>query len=114
MKFKIYRKRANGDTFDINEFEYEQPKYNGYKMPMAHCDQSILHAPGECQYCDHYPEAQAFREFWRINFTGHHDDNKAPCPSTYFRSDATRDLWPGNTANGYYEPQPDGHYDQNS
>lgn len=61
-----------------------------------HCDSTILHAPGECQYCDLYPDRQALRELWRTNYTGHHDDDLAPCPSEYFRSGETRDRWPGN------------------
>lgn len=63
-----------------------------------HCDQSILHAPGACEYCDHYPEWQEMRERQRINFTNENDPDKAPCPSTYFRSAEVRDRWPGNVA----------------
>lgn len=100
MRFNIWNKRRDGSIEEI-EFDYDQPELNGHKMPMAHCDQSIMHAPGVCQYCDHYPQAQALREWWRINFTGEHDPAKAPCPSTYFRSDETRDLWGGNKVNGY-------------
>lgn len=100
-RFKIYKRRPDSQEMDVVEFDYDQPEHNGFKMPMAHCDQSILHAPGKCQYCDHYPEAQALREFWRINFTGEHNPDKAPCPSTYFRPDGIRDLWPGNTTEGY-------------
>lgn len=97
MKFSIWRPKGDG-TMVADEFDFTQPDLNGFKMPMAHCDQSILHAPGACQYCDHYPEAQALREWWRINFTGEHDPDKAPCPSTHQRSDAVRDLWGGNVA----------------
>lgn len=35
-----------------------------------HCDQRILHAPGECQYCDMHPEWQELRQAWGIAFTG--------------------------------------------
>lgn len=93
---KLYRKNDKGG-FDMVDADYE------FKMPLPHCDQSILHAPGECQFCDKYPEAQAIRQHWRINFTGQHDENKAPCPSTYFRSDEVRDRWPGNTPEGFIE-----------
>lgn len=107
MKFKIFKSIPGKSPFDerkveVVEFDYDQPEENGFKMPMAHCDQTILHAPGECQFCDHYPEAQALRQWWRINFTGHNDDDKAPCPSTYFRTDEARDAWPGNTTGGYF------------
>jgi hypothetical protein len=36
-----------------------------------HCDQRVLHAPGECEYCDQRPDWQALREAWGIAFTGH-------------------------------------------
>lgn len=63
---------------------------------MPHCDSSILHAPGECVYCDQYPDWQEMREIARINFTGKDDPGKAPCPSLYFRSAEVRDRWGGN------------------
>lgn len=90
MKFNI----------DGNEFEYDNIE-DGVELPMAHCDQMILHAPGICDYCDHYPQFQKLREWWRINFTGEHDPNKAPCPSEHFRSGELRDRWPGNRPEGY-------------
>ena len=61
-----------------------------------HCDQSVLHAPGECEYCDHYPDWQEMRDRQRINFTGHQDPDKAPCPSTAFRALETLEKWHGN------------------
>lgn len=62
-----------------------------------HCDSSILHAPGECEYCDTYGKSwQEYRELARINFTGHEDKDKAPCPSTYFRPTEVAHRWPGN------------------
>lgn len=100
MKYNIFRTNKTGKMV-IEEFEYEQPKENGFKMPMAHCDQKVLHAPKVCQFCDHYPEAQALRQWWGINYTGEHDPGKSPCPSTHTRTDETRDLWYGNRAEGY-------------
>lgn len=35
-----------------------------------HCDQRVLHAPGECEFCDACPEWQALRKAWGIAFTG--------------------------------------------
>lgn len=93
MKFNIFKKNED-DSFSIEEYS---------DVPLPHCDQSILHAPGECPYCDRHPYEQRLREHWRINFTGHHDESKAPCPSTYFRSDEIRDRWPGNRPEGYTE-----------
>lgn len=63
-----------------------------------HCDQSILHAPGTCQYCDHYPDWQQYRETALINFSNTNDPHKAPCPSVHFRQAETRDRWGGNVA----------------
>ncbi len=65
-----------------------------YTMP--HCDSTILHAPGACQYCDMYPAWQQLRERWRLNFTGEHDPDKAPCPSEHSRPPEIRDRWYGN------------------
>lgn len=36
-----------------------------------HCDQRILHAPGECEFCDACPQWQQLRKAWGIAFTGH-------------------------------------------
>lgn len=69
-----------------------------------HCDQSILHAPGVCDYCDMYPDWQEFRAAQRINFTGEYSEHFAPCPSEYFRPPEIRDRWPGNTPAGYQSP----------
>lgn len=63
-----------------------------------HCDPSILHAPGECQYCDAFPLWQELRDLWRISFTGHLYDGCTPCPSVWFRDELVRDLWAGNKA----------------
>lgn len=72
--------------------------YNLHDMPLPHCDYLILHAPGECIYCDKHPYEQSLREHWLINFTNEHDPEKLPCPSTLRRSDETRDRWGGNVA----------------
>lgn len=62
-----------------------------------HCDSRVLHAPGECDYCDQHPDWQALRaEGWRINFTGHADPDKAPCPSDAQRGLGGAHIWPGN------------------
>jgi hypothetical protein len=63
-----------------------------------HCDQSILHAPGTCEYCDDYPDWQEYRQVARINFSNENDPDKAPCPSLAFRTAEVRDRWGGNRA----------------
>lgn len=68
------------------------------KAAMPHCDQRVLHAPGECQYCDMYPEWQDARKMWNINFTGHNDSDKTTCPSEQRRPIETINKWYGNVA----------------
>lgn len=73
-----------------------------------HCDQRILHAPGECWACDLYPDWQALRGKWHIAFTGQTPltgvaMKQLPCPADYARppgskSDHTR--WGPNQAQG--------------
>jgi hypothetical protein len=75
-------------------------------VQFPHCDSSVLHAPGECRFCDGHRDWQAYREGARINFTGHADEGKAPCPSEHFRPAETRDRWPGNVAAPEGEPVP--------
>src|SRR5579859_7494579 len=75
-----------------------------------HCDQRVLHAPGECEYCDRHPEWQALRKAWGIAFTGHSNDVEVytdfsgkvirkkllVCPSEVDRSYEVINRWPGN------------------
>lgn len=66
--------------------------------PVPHCDQRILHAPGECQYCDAHPEWQALRVLWGIAFTGWSPEEKElPCPADNARGDNHK-KWGGNIA----------------
>lgn len=63
-----------------------------------HCDQRILHAPGECAYCDDHEEWQALRQAWGIAFTGWTPEGKElPCPADYVRGDFHKQ-WYGNRA----------------
>lgn len=67
-----------------------------------HCDSLVLHAPGDCQFCDKHPDWQLSRIKAGINFTGGKDPDKAPCPSEFYRPVETINKWPGNT------PKPEG------
>ena len=63
-----------------------------------HCDARILHAPGECKYCDMKPDWQMLRQSWSIAFTGYTPEGKElPCPADYARGDAHKN-WIGNVA----------------
>lgn len=63
---------------------------------MPHCDQRVLHAPGECRFCDAHPEWQALREAWGINYTGHSNADKVACPAEALRPVETINKWYGN------------------
>ncbi len=66
-------------------------------LQFPHCDPRILHAPGECEFCDYHPEWQALRKAWGISFTGHLDKSMIPCPADLARGDLHQ-RWPGNIA----------------
>ena len=69
-----------------------------YLGRFPHCDQRILHAPHECEYCDHYGEWQALRVAWGICFTGYTPDGtELPCPADHARGD-NHTKWGGNVA----------------
>lgn len=74
-------------------------------MSFPHCDQRILHAPGECEFCDRYPEWQALRLAWEIAFTGHDPTGEQlPCPADNARpewSESDHQRWPGNRPKMY-------------
>jgi hypothetical protein len=66
-----------------------------------HCDQRILHQPGECWACDLYPDWQKLRELWGIDFSGRSTPGKLPCPADYHRppgSPSDHRQWPNNRA----------------
>lgn len=68
-----------------------------------HCDTTILHAPGKCVYCDHFPDFQHYRHFMRVAFTNSAEAEGtkliAPDPSLWFRTAEVRDRWNGNVEN---------------
>lgn len=65
-----------------------------------HCDQAVLHTPGECVYCDLCPEWQELRQAWGIAFTGKKPGpDEMSCPSDFRRGlNAAGAHWPGNRA----------------
>lgn len=81
---KIKPRQPKKSTFHIEQF--------------PHCDQRVLHAPGECRYCDDCPYAQALRQAWSICFTGYEpEDKELPCPADHARGD-NHTKWGGNVA----------------
>lgn len=63
-----------------------------------HCDQSVLHAPMECQFCDGHPDWQQLRLLWGIAFTGHTPEaEQVACPSDHRRGRGGAHVWHGNT-----------------
>lgn len=73
-----------------------------------HCDQRILHAPGQCWACDLYPDWQALREKWGIAFSGQVPltgvaMNQLPCPADFNRPPGSKSdhrKWGPNQAQG--------------
>jgi hypothetical protein len=62
-----------------------------------HCDQSVLHAPGECAYCDRYPKRQQGRIDAKIAFTGGPvPEFGSQDPATLARPLEKINLWHGN------------------
>lgn len=73
---------------------------------MPHCDVAVLHAPGECEYCDKHPDWQAVREMWGIAFTGHQPtEYQVPCPSDQRRGTGNAHEWGGNRPTNVSAPQ---------
>lgn len=63
-----------------------------------HCDPRILHAPGECEFCDKHKDWQELRLKWGIAFTGFEPEGtELPCPADHARGDA-HTKWYGNVA----------------
>ncbi len=61
-----------------------------------HCDQRVLHRPGECEFCDMHPDWQSERTRKDVNFTGSTIDTH-PCPADEARGLAGAHVWGGNT-----------------
>lgn len=42
---------------------------DGQSYEAPHCNTEVLHAPGQCYYCDHYPDRQSARAASGGSFT---------------------------------------------
>lgn len=79
------------------------PSWEIAKFP--HCDRRILHAPGECEFCDKHALWQALRIAWGIAFTGWSPDiGELPCPANNARGDMVDQRWAGNRSSRQKEP----------
>lgn len=69
-------------------------------MQYPHCDQRILHAPGECEFCDRHPKWQELRVTWGIAFSGHAPEHgQTACPAdtaVLFGERGDYNQWGGN------------------
>jgi hypothetical protein len=82
-------------------FKQTKSEFGGVRSlirQFPHCDQRILHAPGECEYCDQHGEWQSLRVAWGIAFTGWSpEETELPCPADNARGDNHK-KWAGNVA----------------
>ena len=61
-----------------------------------HCEHRVLHPPGDCEFCDMYPDLQKKRIDEGVNFTGEGDPNKKPCPAEEARGLENVNAWHRN------------------
>lgn len=74
-------------------------------MQFPHCDARVLHAPGECRFCDMHKDWQDLRVTWNIAFTGHQPEaGQKPCPSDEARNLAGAHVWAGNVPQPRHRP----------
>lgn len=90
MKMKPFNQLTDREKMDFAHLHIKQ---------FPHCDQRVLHAPGECQYCDKHADWQALRIATGIAFTGHEPNverKELPCPAWFARGENCQ-KWGGNT-----------------
>ena len=80
-------------------FRKIKPKIiTSHVLQFPHCDQRVLHAPGECEYCDRHADWQELRQAWGIAFTNYEPEyGELPCPANFNRGDNVN-KWGGNIA----------------
>jgi hypothetical protein len=90
--------------FGTDQPDVELVDPNGVTMAVfPHCDARILHAPGECRFCDERDDLQALRRAWGIANSGHAPtaDRPLPCPADAAVTRGARgdyNRWGGNVA----------------
>lgn len=76
------------------------------QLTAPHCDEMVLHKPGECDHCDANPDWQELRKLWGIAFTGHAPTERQMwCPSDYRRGLGAAHVWGGNRPTHVDPPQ---------
>jgi hypothetical protein len=70
----------------------------------VHCDGRVIHAPGECEYCDKYGVMQQIQRMaLMVCFTNQTPEQLTtkgwkPCPAMYVRGADSINSWGGNVA----------------
>jgi len=95
----------NSDYYSFIEQKVDEEIERMEDTPVQypHCDSRILHGPGECEFCDMYPSAQAIRQRDGIAFSGHKWSaaQPIPCPADVAVANGERgdyNQWEGNVA----------------
>lgn len=90
------RRYRNAEIDEASRESFLDTHHEQMTAQSPHCDANVLHAPGECVYCDMYPDRQKRRVESAVNFTGEHLSHKTSCPSEVVRPLAIINKWPGN------------------
>ena len=98
-------KRAQAFQKEADEKGYGRQPQRSAIPQFPHCDTKVLHAPGECEFCDTHPDWQELREVWGIRFTGHSEPGKVPCPAERERDIDTINRWGGNRTTVHLIPE---------
>lgn len=106
QEYEAELKLAAGKIERLYQYKIGAKDASWTDMPIGfmfvHCDASVVHAPGRCSSCDEAAFGlQYLRSMQRVNFTGEHDIEKAPCPSEIFRSVENVQRWGGNQDDGH-------------
>lgn len=98
-----------GERYDAIIRQYPEVEWDHWRTGryhtedgIPHCDQRVLHAPGECAVCDLYPQRQIARVNEQVAFSGHKPrPGQTPCPADEARPPGTpawHGRWGGNVA----------------
>lgn len=101
-RYDEWRRRRDAITAAYHRLIGFSGSVGGRSWP--HCDDLIVHRPGDCSICDDTAEElQTLRIRHNVNFTGESDPSKLPDPATESRDLQTMNRWPGNQRSGTFE-----------